>query len=129
VELRGNINSVQQMEAMLRSSWGVELYHDGSKGFPIFGKDGHQSRAFTRVYHVPLEEGMRAFIPWATVRFWYDERVGRASMQIPQNSVKALTERGILAHSGQGRDNGSIHRKQGLPRPQVQPLQCIPERE
>lgn len=96
MELRGSIQSVQQMEAMLKASWGVELYHDGSKAFPIFGRDGHQSRAFTRVYHVPLEEGIRAFIPWAVVRFWYDERNGRASMQIPQNSVKALTERKVL---------------------------------
>lgn len=82
------------MEELLKRSWGVELYSDGGKGLWPFGKSGGStSKAFTRVYHMPLEEGLRAFVPWGVVRFFYDNRVNEARLIIPDNSVQAFLER------------------------------------
>lgn len=89
MRIQDNIGDIELLEASLRGREGVDLFHDGSRRFGLFGKQNLQSASFKRTYVVALGK------PWITARkvmvtFSYDHRQGMAQAKIPEEYLGAL---------------------------------------
>lgn len=108
----GNVTKVAQVEAILLITGSMEGYEKGrrlTKGkvipvgletniTPWHEQGSFRSPVFIRTYKLTLDNRLRYFSRWFSVKFFYDLRMDYANMQVPakeEGNLKFLVEQGF----------------------------------
>ena len=92
MELKGSIQSVKSFEHAMITGLPYKLLHDGGLEFTAYGQN-HQSKCYSKLYHLFPYGARRLWEERVNVRFYYDERFGTGTVKVSAKGIELLPGR------------------------------------
>lgn len=89
-EIRGNIERISTIEALLRAT-GAAIYTNSGSNTPVWHQQNEfKSPVYYRKYKVTTDKRIRYLCQWFDVKFEYDLRQDKAAIQFKQDGKEKL---------------------------------------